>query len=598
MHNTVFDDIFTAMNKLSKSSILNKIKNAGNAARAGKAEPLLATVSGVLSTKPNLIRYADKELEFAIITTKSFQVAPNRGNREPIICEPVLGCFGNSVGLRNPGMEVAFDELVKLKSVYDIKAVLNISLSASSPQDFITLIKTFEPEADCVELNFSCPHAAAGYGASIGCDKNIAAAYVRQIKKALPQCSVPIFIKLTPNVENIGEIAAAVIEEGADGITAINTAGPKIYIEPYSCKPVLQNKLGGKGGMSGAWIFARAVECIGEIRKAVGTEIPIIGMGGVASGAQAAELIKAGADIVGVGSVCGMVEQDDLKLFLKALASDALSCIRGNEKDSSSVFLRKTKALSYIPLKIIRKENAGSGVIIFTLDGTCVFEAGQFIFLWIPGVGEKPFSLAESCPITLIIKQRGEFTEALFKLNEGDTVYMRGPYGKGVSIPEGKNMLLVAGGTGIAVLPPLAKKLKAQGSNIFIYTGTSENAEKRPLNSIEKKLISYGTYKRIADNGVIARVLHIVEKDFNENKIIKTENLICYLVGPMIFMRKAADILIANGISETHIFLSLEMNIMCGIGICGECSCGNILTCKKGTFIRFDELIDYDGKPV
>lgn len=145
------------MTKKSKTDVIDMIKNAGNSAILGLAEPVLATVSGVLSTKPNLIRYADSELQFGLVTTKSFQVLPNTGNREPIICEPELGCFGNSVGLRNPGMQIALTELKKLRASYDINAILNVSLSASSPEDFITLISAFEEVADCVELNFSCP---------------------------------------------------------------------------------------------------------------------------------------------------------------------------------------------------------------------------------------------------------------------------------------------------------------------------------------------------------------------------------------------------------------------------------------------------------
>ena len=578
------------MPKKNKNDILCEIKDAGNKTRAGLAEPVLATVSGVLSTKPNLIKYADKELGFGLITTKSFQVMPNPGNREPIICEPELGCFGNSVGLRNPGMEIALAELNNLRKSFVMKSILNVSLSASSPEDFIKLIKAFEHIADCLELNFSCPHAAAGFGASIGCDKDIAADYVKKIKEALPECSVPIFIKLTPNVENIGEIAKTVIAAGADGITAINTTGPKIHIEPNSGKPILKNKLGGKGGMSGLWIYARALECITEIRKAVGSEIPIIGMGGVASGEQAAGLINAGADIVGIGSACGMLEQDDLKPFLTALAADTLSYIKGKEKNTSSIFLRNKKALSYTPFKILNIEKESEDIKIFTLNGSCEFEAGQFVFLWLPEIGEKPFSLAGTNPISLIIKRRGEFTAALFNLKENDTVYMRGPYGNGVKIPKAENALLIAGGTGIAVLPALVKKLNKQRTNIFTYTGTSETNKEKKLNSIENVLSAYGKYTCVADNGIIARVLQIVEEDLHKNKIEKLENVICYLVGPMIFMKKAAAILINAGIKKENIFLSLEMNTMCGIGICGECSCGNILTCKKGTFVNYDTI--------
>lgn len=588
----------------NKAEIIQKIKNAGLAAREGRAEPVLATVSGVLSTKPNLIRFCADELGFGFVTTKSFQVLPNPGNREPVLCEPELGCFGNSVGLRNCGMEQAVKELKELRSSWKTDSILNVSLSASNPEDFISLLKGFEELADCFELNFSCPHASAGFGASIGCDPAIASGYVKTIKKALPDCTVPIFVKLTPNVEDIGAIAAAVIEAGADGITAINTVGPKVYIEPHSGKPILQNKLGGKGGMSGSWVFPRALECIGQIRKAVGEEIPIIGMGGVMTGSQAAELVRTGADIIGIGSACGMLEQDDLKPFFQNLASDALNCIRGKETDKTSSFLRKKRALEYEAKTIVKIEKESEDIIIITLNGKCKFEAGQFVFLWIPGAGEKPFSLAEADPISLIIKKRGPFTEALFELKEGDTIYMRGLYGKGIKPPKTENALLIAGGTGIAVLPALAKRLKKQGTLISTYVGTSEEIKKKEPNGIEKILIECGAYKKVADNGVIGRVLNQFQKDNIEGNTGlpiqgKAENMgkpdffAAYLVGPMIFMRRASEILLKMGVRKNQIFMSLEMNTMCGVGICGECSCGNILTCKKGTFVSLDKIDDF-----
>jgi dihydroorotate dehydrogenase (NAD+) catalytic subunit len=125
-------------------------------------EVLLTTVSGVASTKPALITYFDTKVpSIGIITTKSFQVEVNPGNREPVICETERGNFGNSVGLRNPGMEQALYELRKLRGEHVFNAFLNVSLSADSIEDFITLVKAFDEVADMVELNFSCPHASA-----------------------------------------------------------------------------------------------------------------------------------------------------------------------------------------------------------------------------------------------------------------------------------------------------------------------------------------------------------------------------------------------------------------------------------------------------
>ena len=108
----------------------------------------------------------------------------------------------------------------------------------------------------------------------------------------------------------------------------------------------------------------------------------------------------------------------------------------------------------------------------------------------------------------------------------------------------------------------------------------------------------------MADKGVIGRVLNQFQKDNIEGntglpiqgkaeKMGKQDFFTAYLVGPMIFMRRASEILLKLGVRKNQIFMSLEMNTMCGVGICGECSCGNILTCKKGTFVGLDQIDDF-----
>ena len=171
----------------------------------------LSTVSGVASTKPELVRQFDKQQpSIDVITTKSY----------PVICELTPGSFGNSVGLRNPGLEKSLPPLEKIRKE-GLRALLNVSVSASNIEDFITLIKAFDEIADSIELNFSCPHAAKGFGASIGCDLNVASLYVREIRKAFPSQKSALLIKLTPNVDDIGSIAKAVIDAGADGIVQL-----------------------------------------------------------------------------------------------------------------------------------------------------------------------------------------------------------------------------------------------------------------------------------------------------------------------------------------------------------------------------------------
>lgn len=548
----------------------------------------LGTVSGVLSTKTNLVKYASSELGFDLVTTKSFQVVPNSGNREPIICQPEPFCFGNSVGLRNPGIDVAVKELEALRKNFEMSSLLNVSLSASSAEDFIILIKRVEHLADLVELNFSCPHASAGFGSSIGCNLEIATDYVEKIMKAVSPSKTLIFVKLTPNVDNIGEIAKSVIKAGADGIVAINTVGPKLYLEPHSSKPILQNKIGGKGGMSGKWVFERAIECVKEIRKAIGEDVPIIGMGGVSTGEDVAKMVKAGANVVGIGSVFGTIRQQNWSFYIEALRKDAIKAIKEKEaqENATDEYVIKDVRMKYVAKAIVDIEYISDDVIILKLEGKMDFKAGEFVFLWLPDVGEKPFSLCLTSPITFIIKKRGAFTEALFNKKVGDVVYIRGLYGSPLILPKTEKAILVAGGTGLALLPSLAKQLKEMSVNIVSYVGSSLPSSNYKNNVIDEELASYGNFHLVHDDGVLGRVLNVLEKDIT----LLNMEVACYIVGPMLFMQKVANIFVAKGAKKELIYLSLEKNTMCGVGLCGECSCGNKLTCQTGTFISLEDL--------
>lgn len=544
----------------------------------------LATVSGVATTNEEMIRYFDREIpDVDLITTKSFQVVPNPGNPEPVICETQTGCFGNSVGLKNVGMKEAQAELKRLRGER-MRALLNVSLSANSPEDFITLIRTLCPYADLVELNFSCPHAAKGYGASIGCDASIASMYVRTIRKAIPDLSVPLFVKLTPNVPDIGSIAKAVMEAGADGITAINTVGPVEHRDPDSGYSILINKVGGKGGKSGRWVKEDALHAVRAIRNAVGADIPIIGMGGVSTGAEAAAMVQAGADVVGIGSALGMVNQQEWPRYLEAVGSEAFAMLHGeNPVLRSEGYLRTERKMAYRRHRIVEKETYGPDTVILTLDGELPSKAGEFVFLWIPGVGEKPFSVATTSPLRFIIKDRGPFTNRLCALKKGDELFVRGLYGMPVAVKQSRHALLIAGGTGVAVLPMLCDELKKQGTDITMLVGTSVPVSGPGL--FEPVLSPYGSFHTVADDGVPGRVLGLLD-----TMHIPTDTA-AYLVGPTKFMAVAAKKLVDRGVPSGMISVSLEKMTRCGIGLCGECAVGDRLACQWGTFMEYDWLM-------
>jgi dihydroorotate dehydrogenase (NAD+) catalytic subunit len=249
--------------------------------------------------------------------------------------------------------------------------------------------------------------------------------------------------------------------------------------------------------------------------------------------------------------------------------------------------------MAYEKHQVLKSEQYGKDTRIITLDGTLDCKAGQFAFLWIPTIGEKPFSVAHNDPLTFIVKNRGPFSAELCALQAGDDVYVRGLYGAQLNNEKTKKALLLGGGTGVAVLPSLADQLQGQGTEMSILVGTSESVEGKAL--LEEDLSSYGSFTCIADDGRPGRVLDLLDT------IPLDEEQACYLVGPEVFMAIACRKLLARGIKEHNLYLSMERTTLCGVGMCGECACGDRLTCRWGTFMQYDylakeapELIAYD----
>ena len=361
------------------------------------------------------------------------------------------------------------------------------------------------------------------------------------------------------------------IDAGADGIAAINTVGPKLYTEPHSGAPILNNKLGGKGGASGEWVKADALKCIREIRAAIGDDPIILGMGGVSSYEDAVNMIKAGADSVGVGSALSRVMPSDYEAFFNALKNGG----------DTSEYLSRDNALEYTPHTVLTKEMHGDDVMVITVTGEVGCNPGEFVFIWVPGMGEKPFSVAVNKPLTFLIKKRGIFTSSFFGINPGDTIYTRGLYGQPMVYEKTEKALLIGGGTGAAVLPLIAERLSVDGTEMDIRVGVVHKEGKDPLEDV---LSSYGRYTSVPDDGKPGRVLDtITASDLSGDTAL-------YVVGPGKMMEKAAMNAEAMGFPSDRIYLSMEKNTMCGIGMCGECVCGGHLPCKEGTFFTWKTL--------
>ena len=214
------------------------------------------------------------------------------GNPTPRIAECTAGMI-NSVGLQNPGVDaVIANELPRLKECFHKKVIANVS--GFSLDEYVECAQKLDKEEQVgiIEVNVSCPNVHGG-GMSFGTSPESAAEVTKAVKAV---CKKPIYIKLSPNVTNIVEIAKACEAAGADGISMINTLlGMRIDLKTK--KPVIANKM---GGFSGSAIFPVAVRMVYQVYEAV--KIPIIGMGGVQTAEDVIEMMLAGASAVQVGA--------------------------------------------------------------------------------------------------------------------------------------------------------------------------------------------------------------------------------------------------------------------------------------------------------
>ena len=214
------------------------------------------------------------------------------GNPQPRIAEMTGGML-NAVGLQNPGIDaVITNEVPNIAKIFQGPVIANVGgFSLEEYAENCRKLNDVE-QVKILEVNISCPNGHAG-GKNFGCDPKAAAEVTKAVKAAT---SKPVFMKLTPNVTDIAEIAKACEDAGADGVCLINTLlGMRIDLK--SRKPVIANRT---GGVSGPAVFPVALRMVWDVYEAV--KIPIIGCGGVSSAEDAVEMMLAGAAAVEVGA--------------------------------------------------------------------------------------------------------------------------------------------------------------------------------------------------------------------------------------------------------------------------------------------------------
>ena len=225
------------------------------------------------------------------IMIKSATLETRAGNPTPRVAETASGML-NAIGLQNPGLKSIMENELPWLEQFDVPIIANVAGTETADYVEVARVISTAPNVKALELNISCPNVKEG-GITFGTDPEIA----RELTKAVKAVSkVPVYVKLSPNVTNISEIAIAVEEGGADGITMINTL-MGMRLDAKTGKPVIANKT---GGLSGPAIKPVAIKMVYEVSQVV--NIPIIGMGGVTETADIIDFLSAGASAVAVGT--------------------------------------------------------------------------------------------------------------------------------------------------------------------------------------------------------------------------------------------------------------------------------------------------------
>jgi dihydroorotate dehydrogenase subfamily 1 len=515
--------------------------------------------SGIVATEASTIeRIANDIPEIGILTPKSTGLKPIKGNLEPILAKYSPFSFINAVGLTNPGAEETERRFSRVHIPKD--KFLLFSLIGTNEKDFREAAEILYKLADGYEINISCPHSEK-YGQAIGHDYELA----ERITRSVASLGKPVFVKASPNLD-VKETTTHAVRGGAAGLTLINTRGPEEYL--FDGYPVLSHKT---GGVSGKEILELGLRCVREARSV--TNLPIIGCGGISTAEDIGRYKEAGADFFGIGSATAGMDTEEMSLYFQELLSDMES-----GTNNAADFLKEVN-MKYIKYRVNENRQLAEDLFILKLDDSIKVESGQFVFAWLPEKREKPFSVLDDEPLTLLVRKRGCFTDELSRLERGQTIYIRGPYGK--SIQTSGNTLLVGGGTGIAALYLFAKRNK----NAIALLGAKDKKHLPYLGefvNVCKELYLTSDDGGIGYRGIVTDSLDRVVKETDPRYFINCGP------EPMIMTAIQKEM---EYVPMEKIYSSIEFLTMCGIGVCGKCATPKgYRSCVDGTFLKVNQI--------
>lgn len=528
----------------------------------------LVIPSGIRCTRASTIALCFRDVpEVGVVTTKSISLAPRAGYVEPIYARYAEDSYINAVGLSNPGADSFRRELQGI-SVPEDKFLL-VSIFGGNAAQFVETALALKDVADGFELNMSCPHAE-GYGVEIGQKKELVAEITAAVSVAT---GLPVIVKLSAVVGDVGLTAKAAIEAGAAGITVSNTIGPATV--NLHGLPILSNRV---GGLSGASIRPLALRAVRRVREAIGNGPIIIGMGGIGAPEDILDFHAAGADLFGVGSAVTGMDSAEMRQYFSRLMAGTRDTTRASLEPHPPI------DMAYTAATVVSRHHYHPELFKLALDHLPVRGepgelAGRYVFLTQPGVGEKPFAIFCAQERSIVIRVAGRFTRYLATLEPGARLYVRGPYGRRFPRVEGREVVLVGGGTGIASLLEIAHWLAGKNRLTFLLGGRSA----RDLFDLDR-FSHLGALKVSTNDGSQGHAGFVSE--LLANWMAGNPSRPFYVFCGPEPMVEACFKLVSGKAPAEDVWAAIEYMTSCGVGICGKCaSPAGLLTCIDGPFL-------------
>jgi dihydroorotate dehydrogenase (NAD+) catalytic subunit len=280
--------------------------------------------------------------------------------------------------------------------------------------------------------------------------------------------------------------------------------------------------------------------------------------------------------VVGVGSALTGLTTDEIGDYFTTLASDL-----AQGKNLAESLVRYDIDMSFKPVTLVENQRVCEDISILRFDRKLNIQAGEFIFLWIPGLGEKPFSALTDDPFSLVVIDVGVFTHALMDLVPGTEAYVRGPHGIPAEPPENAHIMAVAGGTGLAAVYQLARDF----DNAEIFAG-ARTAERLYFMDECRQIAEVHVATDDGSAGYKGVVTELLREQLATMTPAQLDELVFYNCGPAPMVHAAVAVQ-REFCRDDQIFSAIDYLTKCGVGICGACASpdGRRL-CVDGPFLQ------------